>query len=233
MTRLNNLVVLISIWLPLSVAGAAAQSTAPADFSGLWIGPSAADPALRTLYGKELPLTAEGKERLRTVDYAQDPIAVCLPMGPTRGYSFPFQIVQGKDVVVIAFEFQHTYRLIYMDGRKAPADIEEYPEWMGFSSGRWEGETLVIDTIAIDDRTWLDPAVPHSRRLRLTERLRKVDDNRIEWGITVDDPVFFTAPWTVVRPVRRAGSDERILSYSCNENNKFDPSALLPTGDRK
>jgi hypothetical protein len=232
-TRLHQLAVLVAICLPISAAGARAQSAPPPDFSGLWIGPSAADPSLRSLYGKELPFTANAKERVRTVDYAQDPIAVCLPMGPTRGYSFPFQIVQGKDVVVIAFEFQHTYRLIHMDGRKPPADIEEYPEWMGYSTGRWQRDTLVIDTIAIDDRTWLDPAVPHSRRLHLTEQLRKIDDDRIEWAITVDDPVFFTAPWTVIRPVRRAGPDDRILSYSCNENNKFDPSAIHPAGDRK
>jgi hypothetical protein len=232
-TRAAGLTVLISFWVASFAGGAAAQSTMPADFSGLWVGPPAADPSLRTLYGKELPFTPEGRERVRTVDHARDPIAVCLPMGPTRGYSFPFQIVQARDAVVIAFEFQHTYRLIHLDGRQVPADIEDYPEWMGYSSGRWEGDTLVIETIAIDDRTWLDPAVPHSRRLRLTERLRKLDDNRMEWMITVDDPVYFTEPWTVVRPVRRAGVGDRILPYSCNENNKFDPSTIRPASERK
>ena len=132
-------------------------------------------------------------------------------------------------MVAILFEYQRTYRMIYTDGRKPPDDIHEYPEWMGFSTGRWEGDTLVVDTIAIDDRTWLDTAGhQHSDKLRLTERFRKVSDATIEWSVTFDDPVFFKEPWTVTRLLARGKPTDRVMSYSCNENNKDIPH-LKPT----
>ena len=142
--------------------------------NGLWQGPYT--PNLAVAYGKELPFTAHGADRWAKVDTANDPTGFCLPVGPARGIQapFPFQIVQTPQMVAILFEYQRTYRMIYTDGRKPPDDIHEYPEWMGFSTGRWEGDTLVVDTIAIDDRTWLDTAGhQHSDKLRLTERFRK------------------------------------------------------------
>lgn len=203
----------------LSAAPAFGQTgTAQPDFSGLWKGTNPAS----SRFGQNLPFTAYGAERARQVDLAKDPSAICLPVGPTRGYfQLPFQIVQTKDSVVILFEYGRTYRLIYTDGRKPPADIHDYPEWMGFSTGRWEKDTLVVETIAIDERTWLDAGHEHSDKLRLTERLKKIGDDTIEWILTVDDQVFFTKPWNVTWLMRRAPRDDRIMSYSCHDNNQY------------
>jgi hypothetical protein len=208
-------------------AGAVPEA-APPDLNGLWHGPYT--PNLADAYGKALPFTPFGAERWANADTASDPTGFCLPVGPARGIQapFPLQIVQTPGVVAILFEYQRTYRMIYTDGRKPPDDIYEYPEWMGFSTGRWEGTTLVVDTVAIDDRTWLDTAGhQHSDKLRLTERFTRVDDSTIEWQVTFDDPVYFTEPWTVKRPLRRPKEGDRIMSYSCEENNKDIPH-LIP-----
>jgi len=205
------------------------RAAQPGDLNGLWQGPYT--PNLAVAYGKELPFTAHGADRWGKVDTATDPTGFCLPVGPARGIQapFPFQIVQTPQMVAILFEYQRTYRMIYTDGRKPPDDIHEYPEWMGFSTGRWEGDTLVVDTIAIDDRTWLDTAGhQHSDKLRLTERFRRVSDTTIEWSVTFDDPVFFKEPWTVTRPFTRGKPTDRVMSYSCEENNKDIPH-LKPT----
>jgi hypothetical protein len=207
----------------------ATAASQPPDFNGLWQGPYT--PNLADAYGKPLPFTTFGAERWAQVDTATDPTGFCLPVGPARGIQapFPFQIVQTPTVTAILFEYQRTYRLIYTDGRKPPDDIHEYPEWMGFSTGRWEGNTLVVDTVAIDDRTWLDTAGhQHSDKLRLTERFSKVDSDTITWSVTFDDVVFFSQPWTISRPLRRGKPGDRVMSYSCEENNKDIPH-LKPT----
>jgi hypothetical protein len=209
--------------------GQAASSAAVPDLNGLWQAPYT--PNLAIAYGKDLPFTPFGAERWAKVDTANDPTGFCLPVGPARGLQapFPFQIVQTPGLIAILFEYQRTYRLIYTDGRKAPDDIHDYPEWMGFSTGRWEGRTLVVDTVAINDRSWLDTAGhEHSEKLRLTERFTKVDDSTIDWSVTFDDPTYFTQLWTVSRPLRRPKPGDRIMSYSCEENNKDIPH-LKPT----
>ncbi len=210
-------------------AARASEAASSPDLSGLW--KATYTPDLSVAYGKDPPFTPHGAERWKKVDTANDPTGYCLPVGPARGIQapFPFQIVQAPRMVAILFEYQHTYRMIYLDGRKPPADIHDYPEWMGFSTGRWERGTLVVDTVAIHDRTWLDTAGhEHSDQLRLTERFTKVDNDTIEWSVTFDDPVFFAQPWTVTRPLRRQKPEDRIMSYSCEENNKDIPH-LKPT----
>jgi hypothetical protein len=229
--RTRRLHVLGAVLSALVVGGSAADTRgqAPGDLNGLWQAPYTPD--LSVAYGKDLPFTAFGKERWAKVDTANDPTGFCLPVGPARGIQapFPLQIVQTPAMVAILFEYQRTYRMIYTDGRKPPADIHDYPEWMGFSTGRWEDGTLVVDTVAINDRTWLDTAGhEHSDKLRLTERFKKTGPDSIEWSVTFDDPVFFVQPWTVTRPLKRLTSDDRVMSYSCEENNKDIPH-LRPT----
>jgi len=231
-SRVATLVFALSLSPAIAGAGqdrAGHASPGPADLNGLWQGPYT--PNLAAAFGKELPFTRHGADTWAKVDTANDPTGFCLPVGPARGIQapFPFQIVQTGAMVAILFEYQRTYRMIYTDGRKPPDDIHDYPEWMGFSTGRWEGDTLVVDTIAIDDRTWLDTAGhQHSDKLRLTERFRKINDTTIEWSVTFDDPIFFTQPWTVTRPLTRGKPTDRVMSYSCNENNKDIPH-LKPT----
>ena len=108
-----------------------------------------------------------------------------------------------------------------MDGRPHPEDVAEYPYFMGHSIGRWEGDTLVVDTAGIDERSWLDTAGhEHSAQLRLTERFTKTGADTIRWTVTYEDPVFFTRPWSITRTFTRGKPGDRLLPYTCNENNK-------------
>ena len=122
-----------------------------------------------------LPLTARIDTRNSTRPIR--PLYKCLPYGPTRGLQStnPFQIIQNDGLFGIITE-HIDYRLVYTDGRRHPEDILDYPEWMGHSIGRGEGDTLVVDTIGMREETWLDTAgFEHSAMLHLTERLRRLD----------------------------------------------------------
>jgi len=191
------------------------------DLNGFWN--NQYTPNLAQALGHELPYTPYGLQRWKGVDTKDDPTGRCLPVGPSRAFTapMPFQLVQGPNVIAFLYEYQTIYRLIYMDGRQHPPDILEYPEFMGHSTGRWEGDTLVIDTVGINDRSWLDTAGhEHSAKLHLIERLQKVDENHLKWTVTYDDPVFFTEPWSITRTFTRGKPTDRIMAYSCEENNK-------------
>lgn len=197
-----------------------AQSSHP-DLSGFWV--NQYTPNLSTVLGSEPPFTEFGAEQWRTVDTSKDPTAICLPVGPSRAFTapFPFQLVQGKDSIAILFEYQSIWRAIYMDGRSHPEDVADYPYFMGHSVGRWEGNVLVVDTTGIDERSWLDTAGHrHSAELRLTERFEPTGPNTIKWTVTFDDPVYFTRPWSIARTFTRGKPSDRLLPYTCNENNK-------------
>jgi hypothetical protein len=209
----------------LLCAPASGQTTTqrkPPDLAGVWR--NQYTPNLSDALGHEPPYTAYGAERWRTVDTARDPTGFCLPPGPSRAFTapFPFILIQQEDMVAFLFEYQTIWRVVYLDGRKHPDDIADYPEFMGHSIGRWEGETLVIDTVAINERTWLDTAGhEHSAKLRLVERIRKIDQDKLEWTATFEDPVFFSKPWSITRTFTRFDdSKDRIMPYTCTENNK-------------
>jgi hypothetical protein len=211
-----------------------AQTTTPPgtpNLSGSWRVPYT--PNLADALGKQPPYTAHGAERWRTVDTAKDPTGTCLPPGPSRVLTspFPFMIVQQQNMIALLFEYQTLWRAIYMDGRKHPADIADYPEFMGHSIGHWDGDTLVVDTVAINERTWLDTAGhEHSAKLHLTERFRKISEDKIEWTATFEDPIFFAKPWSISRTFSKfddSRDQDRILPYTCTENN-LDVKHLVP-----
>ena len=105
--------------------------------------------------------------------------------------TYPYMIVQTSEVIAVLTEHVD-YRIFYMDGRDHPDDIMDYPEWMGHSIGRWEDDTLVVDTIGIRPETWLDRGgLQHSEQLRLIERFDKTGATHLR-DVTVEDPVFFT-----------------------------------------
>ena len=198
----------------------AAAQTVP-DLNGFWI--NQYTPNLAQALGKQLPFTEYGAERWRTVDTAKDPTGLCLPPGPSRAFTAPFPVIflQTHDTIGFLYEYQTIWRTVFMDGRPHPADIADYPQFMGHSIGTGEGDTLVVDTVGIDERSWLDTAGhEHSDKLHLTERFRKLDDNAIEYTVTFDDAVFFTRPWTITRKFTRGDPKDRILPYTCTENNK-------------
>jgi hypothetical protein len=209
----------IALVLLLGFAAPAAAQTPP-DLSGFWV--NQYTPDLSRALGRQPPFTAEGAERWRTVDTAQDPTGRCLPPGPTRAFTapFPFLLVQHKTMVAILFEYFTIWRVIYLDGRPHPEDIADYADFMGHSVGRWEGNALVVDTVGLNDRTWLDTAGhEHSDKLRVRERFEKTGDN-ITWTATFEDPVFFTKPWSITRTFTPGKPGDRVMAYTCTENNR-------------
>ena len=190
----------------------------PPDLNGVWSAPFTPD--ISKTLGHQPPFTPYGAERFKKEDEVDDPFTQCLPIGPARGIQagiMPFQIVQTPSVTAILFENQHTFRIIHTDGRSHPKDAD--PTWFGDSIGHWEGDTLVVDTIGLNDRTWLDTAGhEHSDQLHLIEKFQKVDNNNIKWTVTFEDPKYFTEPWSITLPITRQNTE--IMSYSCEENEK-------------
>jgi len=125
-----------------------------------------------------------------------DPILRCNPSGIPRilYWPQPFEIVQTPERVFMFFEHERVWRQIWTDGRRHPKDLE--PTWMGDSIGKWEGDTLVVDTIGLNDKSWLDAyGHPHSEELHLVERYRRPDPNTLTLQFTVDDPKAYTTRW--------------------------------------
>ena len=129
-----------------------------------------------------------------------DPHIHCLPYGMPRVFAVnqPFEIVQVPGRVLMLFEADHMVRRISTGGRTAPADAES--TYMGHSAGRWERDTLVVDTTGLNELTWVDSiGHPHSDALRITERIRRVDRNTLEIGFTFDDPKAYVKSWGGVK----------------------------------
>jgi hypothetical protein len=150
-----------------------------------------------------------------------DPEGFCLPPGvPRMMYTpYPTEILQLPNRIVFVYEGgAHVWRNIWMDGRAQPADPN--PDYLGYSVGKWEGDTLVVDTIGFNDRTWLDAAGHrHGEKLRVTERFTRTDSNTLKLEATIDDPDYYTKPWTVVTQATWMPNAE-ILEYICQENNR-------------
>lgn len=214
---------LILAAIPAAAQGGAAKTPAaanPRDFNGLWI-TSTTDLTQDLLPGQEISFTHYGAERYRKVDMALAPANTCQPYGPTRAMqsTYPYQMVQTPGVIAVVFE-HIDYRLIYTDGRGHPEDISDYPEWNGHSIGRWEGDTLIVDTVGIIDKSWLDASgLEHSDKLHLIERFQKTGPDSFKWTVTVEDSVFFTKPFTYSRDVNRLDFP-RLLPARCADNER-------------
>ena len=116
------------------------------------------------------------------------------------------------------YEEDTSFRQIFTDGRKQPDDPQ--PAWLGYSVGKWDGDTFVVDTIGVNENTWLDNAGrPHSDAMHLTERYHRTDFGHMDMQLTIDDPKAFTKPWTVSENARLM-PDTDLLEYICSENNK-------------
>jgi hypothetical protein len=187
-------------------------------------------PDIGTAVAVGIPFTPYGAERWKNVDTKDDPTGMCLPVGPSRAFTSPFPVyfLQRPKVIGALFEYQTTYRMFYIDGKHS-ADLGDYgSEFMGHSIAHWEGDALVADTIGINERSWLDTAGhEHSDKRHLTEKLEKVTDDVIRYTVNYEDPVFFSKPFNIERIFRRGAETDRILPYSCEENNK-DVDHLVP-----
>lgn len=192
-------------------------------FSGTWKVETYI-PALRTVEGRMPPMTAAARRvynrRIadRRAGKTDDPIEVCLRPGTPRSLymDMPFIITQAPVKVTLYHQYQHVIRHVFLDGPLKTADLDE--AWQGTSSGRWEGDTLVVETGGFNGELWLDEAgLPQSKRMMVTERIRLVDPNTLENTITINDPENYTAPWTTKVRFKRLPDDTIITEHNCSE----------------
>jgi hypothetical protein len=158
----------------------------------------------------ELPFTATGRAvfdanipgkgpRQTLPANGNDPLGQANPPGLYRTlvYGRPIQIVQLPDKVIQLFEWGKHWRTIWTDGREAPDALVAGPFWYGYSVGEWEGDTLVVKTVGLDGRAWLDEwGTPYTDFTEIEERWRRVDANTLEMTLTLTDPELYTRPWT-------------------------------------
>jgi len=163
---------------------------------------------------------ALAKEREQS-NRKDDPYSHCLPPGIPRINSGnrPFKILQTPGLMAILYETGYVFRQIYTDGRPLPQDPQ--PSWLGYSVGKWEGDTLVVETIGFHGQNWLDgdKGHPQTDALHVTERFRRTDFGHLEIQSTVDDAKAYTKPFTVVQKLHLL-PDSDLLENICNENEK-------------
>lgn len=190
------------------------------DLNGVWEMPYTPD--LERPFGGALPFTPLGADKYKTHLGGDDPHGYCQPTGPTRAFHspFPFQLVQSAGMTVVLFEIDHNFRRIFTDGRPHPKDLDT--TWYGDSIGRYEGNKLIVDTIGISDRSWLDTAGhQHSDKLHVTEVFEKTGPDSFTWTAAYDDPVYFTKPWSITLTAKRQKYD--IMEMICTDNNQDIP----------
>ena len=166
---------------------------------------------------------ALNKERMTGAHASESPSAHCLPPGlplldESTAAGFPFKIVQEPNLVVILYEGPLSqFRQVFLDGRPLPK--EPNPTWLGYSVGKWEGDTLVVETVGFNGMSWLDlVGHPSTDALRITERFRRRDFGHLDIQVTVDDPKAYTKPWTLNLPQLHF-ADTELLEAVC-ENEK-------------
>jgi hypothetical protein len=171
----------------------------------------------------DLPYTQWGLERWKSYDPVNngDYAGTCLPFGMSRNINSPHgvELVQNNDALALLFEQNTWFHWVPTKvGFKWPADIPE--SWNGISTGKWDGDTLIVETKGFNGYTKLDTAGhPHSKQLVMTNTFRRTDSNTIEHTVTVHDPVTYTQDWMNVRTWRIKPATDVIMEYSCEENN--------------
>jgi len=195
------------------------------DFSGVWVGGGPVGDIKEGLApGEQIVMKPDAEALMNKRMAADDPEARCLPTGVPRVAPYPWRVVQtptyGK-ATHLFFLFEgniHSYRQIFMDGRKHPDDLE--PTWYGHSVGHWEGDTLVIETVGFNDKFWFDfEGHPHTTQLRTVERYTRTSVGKLENVTTIYDPGAYAKPFTIkFTATLRPGWE--LMEYICNENNQ-------------
>jgi hypothetical protein len=195
------------------------------DLSGIWNGGGpVGDLAQGLAKGETIPLLPEAEALMKSRNSSDDPEANCLPTGVPRIAPYPWRIVQTDTHVFFLFEGNiHTYRQIFIDGRKHKADPD--PSWFGDSIGKWDGDTLVVDTIGYNDKFWFDfRGHPHTEKLHTIERYTRTDLGTLVNEVTIDDPGAYSKPFTLKFTAQMRPGEE-LMEYICQENNQ-DPTHI-------
>ena len=231
------------------------QKAAPApvhDISGTWDPANGPDDGGQFMGAKALPVDGRGLEPpytplgLETYSHTKpsnsfrmvlptdsnDPVNWCDPQGFPRENLFQLrttQIFQTPASVVMLYEFDKIWRVIWTDGRELPQDPE--PRWFGYSVGKWVDDyTLVVESKGMDDRAWVDHAGrPQSADLRVEERFHRVDHDRLEWTVLVDDPKMYTKPWLAMDkfPMRLMPEDFDVREMICSPSEQAEYDKLI------
>jgi hypothetical protein len=175
-------------------------------------------PGLGVVEGNEIPYLPEAAAKKKTNGenwMTLDPEVKCFMPGIPRAtyMPYPFQIVQSTSTILMAYEFSTASRIVRMESKEqSPA-----PAWMGWSIGRWDGETLVIDVTDQVEDTWLDRAGNHhSEELHVVERYTAIDANTLNYEVTLEDPKVFSRPWKISMPLyRRREPNAQLMEYKC------------------
>ena len=185
------------------------------DFSGMWNGDNDHNPESPAVLPWAAAIAKQRSEK-------DNPSTLCLPGDVLLTAPNPFKVIQTPAFVMILAEYNvGAFRQIFLDGRKHPKDLN--PTWMGHSIGRWEGDTLVVDTVGFNDRSWLD-VYPHTEMMHLVTRYRRPDYGHLDIEVSIEDPATFSKPWKVHVVWELVPSDD-IQEFIC-ENNK-DPAHMI------
>ena len=196
------------------------------DLSGLWnkISPKYSRNIVADLKPEDIQSWARALVEQRKEDLGRDYMNIhCVPLGP--GYATSADSTGAEQVkivqtpgLIIMLNPDLTYRQIFLDGRAL--EPAPNPSWMGYSVGRWDGDTLVVESFGFNDRTWLDhDGHPHSEGLRMTERYRRRNFGSLDLEVTLSDPAVYARPWTVAVRAELA-ADTEMIEWVCNENSK-------------
>ena len=213
--------VLVSMFTlrPAARGQKAAQPASTPDISGVW---QVAKPQGTLFPNGGAPLTASAETKFKTANpQTNDPNLGCLPEGMPRfmlSIPLPMEIFQTPTRVVIIREGVQVFRQIYMN-RQHVKDLD--PTYSGDSIGKWDGDTLVVDTVGLNDKTWVDNAgLPHSEAMHVVERIRRTDHETLVDDLTMQDPMMYTKPLTAHREWKLKPGWE-IQEFVCTENNKY------------
>ena len=175
------------------------------------------------------PWAADIRKARFALQARDNPDAMCMPMGFLQFHQQPQprKIIQTSKLILIEYEANYGLRHIYLDGRPLPPQGEPQPWWYGYSVGRWDGDTLVVETNNLRGAEdgpsdgWLDVnGSPYSQQAKFTERFRRPTFGRLQIDLTLEDPKAYTKPWTV-RVDQRFRPDEELIEFVCNENQQF------------
>ena len=193
---------------------------------GIWVyNTFGADIGMGLKKGETMPLLPSSKALMASRKDADDPENWCLPPGVLRYSPYPFRFIQNythkkPTHLYLAHELMRTYRQIFLDDRKHPPELD--PTWFGHSIASYDKDTLVIDTIGFNDKTWVDGrGTPHTEQLHTVERWTRVDMGHLQTEVLIEDPGAFSRPFTVrYESVLRPATDE-LMEYICQENNQY------------